>query len=200
MNDLILMTQEEARDKTDRIKSNISETRYLLLEMQDRQGWKALEYDSWRAYGQAEFGYSKSRIYQLAEAARVEKNISTKVEKQTIPETHLRPLTKLESPEQQQEAWQKVVETAPEGKVTAYHVSKVVSEIRTDTTKKEVKRKSAKARRFLDKASMVDEDVKKAFDAFYREIQRARLDHWKDTSKEALLRLIELAKDLVEVK
>jgi predicted SnoaL-like aldol condensation-catalyzing enzyme len=49
-----------------------------------------------------------------------------------ISERQARPLTKLE-PEQQQEAWQKVVETAPEGKITAYHVSKVVSEIRKET-------------------------------------------------------------------
>jgi len=45
-------------------------------------------------------------------------------QKAEIPESQLRPLTKLRNkPDQQREAWQKVVETAPEGKVTAAHVS-----------------------------------------------------------------------------
>ena len=51
-----------------------------------------------------------------------ENNISTIVE---IPESQLRPLTKL-NPDQQREAWQKAIDIAPEGKVTAAIVSKVV--------------------------------------------------------------------------
>lgn len=52
-----------------------------------------------------------------------------------MPETErqTRPLVKLE-PEQQCEAWQKAVETAPEVKVTAAPVSKVVKEM-TDPPK-----------------------------------------------------------------
>ena len=43
----------------------------------------------------------------------------------TTTESQARPLSKLE-PEQQRQAWQKAVETAPEGKVTAAHVARVV--------------------------------------------------------------------------
>jgi hypothetical protein len=43
-----------------------------------------------------------------------------------ITESQCRPLSKLE-PDQQREAWQKAVETAPAGKVTAAVVSKVVN-------------------------------------------------------------------------
>lgn len=51
-----------------------------------------------------------------------------------IPDTpksvsQLRPLTTLE-PDQQREAWQRAVETAPNGKVTAAHVESVVNEYR----------------------------------------------------------------------
>lgn len=40
-------------------------------------------------------------------------------------ERQVRPLARLE-PEQQKEAWQRAVETAPDGKVTAAHVYKIV--------------------------------------------------------------------------
>ncbi len=46
-----------------------------------------------------------------------------------VSERQIRPLTKLETPEEQREAWQKAVETAPNGKVTARHVKNVVDEI-----------------------------------------------------------------------
>lgn len=45
-----------------------------------------------------------------------------------IPERQLRPLAKLE-PEQQREAWKKAIETAPDGKVTAKHITEVVMEV-----------------------------------------------------------------------
>ena len=54
-------------------------------------------------------------------------DLSTPVDIQ-ITEYQIRPLSKLE-PAQQREAWQKAVDTAPDGKVTAAHVSKVVKEI-----------------------------------------------------------------------
>lgn len=114
-------------------------------------------------------------------------------------EAQARPLTKLETPEQQQEAWQKAVETAPEGKVTARHVSKVVSEFKKDTTKREVKKNQARAQS-ISREDIVDENFRRAYDAFYREVQRARLENWKNTSKEASLRLVSLIQDLIEVK
>jgi len=199
MNDLVLMTHEEARDKTDKIKNNISDTRYLLLEIQDREGWKALGYDSWRAYGQDEFGYSQSRIYQLVEAAKVEKNISTIVEKGTpIQEGQLRPLTKLATAEAQREAWETVVETAPEGKITAYHVSKVVNgklKIHIIDNVNKMKHEIKKIR----KEHIVNEEVRKAYDAFYWQVQNAKLEKWAHTSKQACLQMVEWINDLIEI-
>jgi ParB family chromosome partitioning protein len=125
------MDKTEAREKTERIKNNLTEARQLLLEMYERNGWGALGYASWREYGQAEFGYSESRIYQLMDAAKTERNISTIVEiNKPLPEGHLRPLSRLE-PEQQVEVYQTAVNTAPNGKLTAAHVENVVMELTT---------------------------------------------------------------------
>lgn len=44
-------------------------------------------------------------------------------------ERHMRPLAKLE-PEEQRAAWQQVVESAPNGKITAQHVQRVVDTLK----------------------------------------------------------------------
>jgi len=51
-----------------------------------------------------------------------------------------------------------------------------------------------------EKEKIIDEDFKRAFDAFYWEIQRVRLENWKTTSKEAALQCAKLIKDLIEVE
>ena len=119
---------------------------------------------------------------------------------QQIPanEAQARPLTKLETPEAQQEAWEMVVETAPEGKITARHVSKVVSEIRKESTETEIKKKAIRAKS-INKEEVIDDEMQQTFNDFYREIQRARLENWKNTSKEASLILVKLIQDLIEV-
>jgi hypothetical protein len=121
------MIYKEARECADNISSNMNNVRQLILELYDRKGWDALGYKSWRECVTAEFKQGENYLYKQLEAAQTERNLCTKVQ---IPETHLRPLTKLrDNPEQQRTAWQKAVETAPDGKVTAAHVSKVVKEI-----------------------------------------------------------------------
>jgi hypothetical protein len=96
----------------------------------ERKGWQSLGYDSWRACVTGEFQEKQAYLYYQLAAAKTERNVSTLVEKdQPIPETHLRPLAKL-PPDQQREAYQKAVETAPEGKVTARHIEETVKEMK----------------------------------------------------------------------
>lgn len=135
-NSIVMMTADEARIKTEQIKQNLYSTRQLLLEMYEREGWRALEYSSWREYGQEEFGYSETRVYELMDAARVQRNISEISEKENehrvIPDSQLRPLASLE-PEQQREAWALAHEKAKNGnnKVTAEIVKEAADEIAT---------------------------------------------------------------------
>jgi hypothetical protein len=91
--------------------------RHLVLELYEREGWSALGYNTWRECVTAEFNSSQAYLYRQLEAAQTEKVISPIGEKE-IPESQLRPLTKLkDNPDQQREAWQHAVESAPEGKV-----------------------------------------------------------------------------------
>jgi ParB family chromosome partitioning protein len=79
-------------------------------------------------YCRVRWNMGKSRVYQMIDAAIVVENLqeSTMVELPTS-ERQARPLAQLE-PEQQREAWRKVVDTAPGGRVTAAHVQSVVDE------------------------------------------------------------------------
>lgn len=128
MNDLtLIMTAVEARECVSKINSNLSNIRGLVYDLYYREGWKTLGYKNWRECVATEFGQHQSYLYRQLEAARIEKNISPIGENEEIPESQLRPLTKLD-PDQQREVWKKAVETAPDGKITARHVQKIVNE------------------------------------------------------------------------
>lgn len=64
-------TPAEARDLTEKIKHTAEDLSALLLEAHSRGAWKALGYDSWRAYATAELSISQSRAYQLLDHAKV---------------------------------------------------------------------------------------------------------------------------------
>lgn len=122
------MIYKEARECVDRINTNMNDVRHLVLDLYERDGWTALGYKTWRECAAAEFNQSQPYLYQQLEAAQTEKNIYAVAE--NIPERQLRPLTKLrDNPAQQREAWQQAVATAPDGKVTAAIVSRVVKEM-----------------------------------------------------------------------
>lgn len=185
------MIYKEAREVVDKINANMNNVRYLVLDLYEREGWSALGYGSWRECVTKEFQGKQSYLYYQLEAAQVEKNISTNVEKQDlIPESHLRPLTKLrDNPEQQREAWQKAVETAPDGKITAAHVSKVVREM----TEPEKPKPYVLHKPIIEK-ELVSEDFQLAYDNMIIELKNCRALKWKTTSYKAAL---EMMKNLV---
>lgn len=65
------LTREQARDLTDRINSTAGDLCLLLVEAHEREAWRALGYDSWRAYATAELEISKSQAYRILDHGRV---------------------------------------------------------------------------------------------------------------------------------
>jgi len=127
------MDAAEARQHVTWIKSALEDARSYLLELYEREGWRALGYDSWRACVQAEFGQSERYLYYQLEAAQTERVLMDgdgDLHKcaTPIPESHLRALAPLAKadPEQAREVWREVEQTAPNGKVTAVHVNTVL--------------------------------------------------------------------------
>jgi hypothetical protein len=59
-----------ARDLTERIRHATRQVCMLLLEAHTRRAWAALGYQTWEQYVQTEFGFSRSRSYQLLDQGR----------------------------------------------------------------------------------------------------------------------------------
>lgn len=124
------MTFEEARETDRLIKRHINTTRYLLLDMRDRKGWKALGYESFVDYGEKELSLGAARIYQLAEAAEIGLQIGfSKILEKQPTESHLVPLKQV--PESvRKEIWDEATRKAEEesAKLTAKRVEEAVQE------------------------------------------------------------------------
>jgi hypothetical protein len=102
-----------------------------LMEIRDRELYKIRnggEYATFEAYCKGAWDFSSRNAYHLIDAAMVIENVNNCSQKQPCTESQARPLARLE-PDQQREAWQRAVDTAPEGKVTAAHVYKIVKEM-----------------------------------------------------------------------
>jgi hypothetical protein len=83
------------------INQHLNGARDLLLDLYEREGWRALGYDSWRECVVAEFDHSQAHLYRQLQAARVERELSPMGEK-PIPERRLREV--LAAPPEQREA------------------------------------------------------------------------------------------------
>jgi site-specific DNA-methyltransferase (adenine-specific) len=99
--DALSMSRDEAQQCVARIAHHLEEARALLLELYEREGWRALGYDSWRACVVAEFSQSQTALYRQLTAARVERTISHNGKNgDPIPVLHALELAPLEPPEQ----------------------------------------------------------------------------------------------------
>lgn len=125
----IEMTLEEARETDRLIKRHINTTRYLLLDMRDRKGWKALGYESFKEYGEKELNYQERHLYRLVDAAEIGMQIGTDQLDSQPPESQLRPLTAVPEDVRKQ-IWDEATKKAEaEGeKRTAKHVEQAVAE------------------------------------------------------------------------
>lgn len=91
------------------------------------------DYSTFEDYCKDKWGMKQSRVYQFMDAAQVVKQLqsSTIVELLPTTESQARPLTKLE-PAEQVRAWELVIATAPEGKITAAHVLEAAKVIQAE--------------------------------------------------------------------
>jgi len=157
-----------------------------LMEIRDKGLYRdVLGYDTFEAYCKHRWDFNRAHAYRLMDSVKVINNVSESETKQPINLEQTRPLSKLE-PAQQRTAWQKAVETAPDGKVTAAHVSKVVKEITGEQPKPYV----LKPHEPIIKQELISEDFQLAYDAMIIELKNARATKWKDTSYKGALEMM----------
>jgi hypothetical protein len=106
-----------------------------LLIIQKEKLYKLI-FQTFEEYCKERWDLKRQRAYELIGAAQISQNLSEIYDNLPKKESHAAALASLE-PEQQKEAWKKTIETAPEGRVTARHVEKVVQEM-TPETKTEI--------------------------------------------------------------
>lgn len=178
------------------IKKNIGafyEVGRALMEIRDRGLYKdVLGFETFEAYCKGRWDFSRRHAYRFIEAVEVIGHVSESDTKPPINLEQTRPLSKLE-PAQQREAWQKAVETAPEGKVTAAHVSKVVKEITGETPKNKPELKptipehavyfAQIAISQLERISPDDPTRFKAIESVEKWIKKYRKEHLENASK-----------------
>ena len=161
-----------------------------LVAIKRQKLWR-IDSRTFNAYCKKRFNITSRRAYQLIGAAEVVADLGTivhnvevvqspdppvtKFNVEVVPanESQARPLTRLE-PAERQSAWDKAVETAPNGKVTAKHVEQVVAERIPESAPKRVDRKEyppCTAKQFadlaigqLDQIKPDDEERLQAFD------------------------------------
>lgn len=125
---IVLMTADEARAAADEIRGKLGDLRRTIHEFDSREGWRALNYDSFRSWAVAEIDQVGIRqVYRLLAAAEVESNLGVTIGH--TPESHLRPLVQLDVDEQRA-AWQLASEIAGDEPRQAAHVAAAVQHMR----------------------------------------------------------------------
>jgi hypothetical protein len=101
-----------------------------LLGIKRDQLWR-MTHTSFEDYVEKRWRMTPNYSYKLIAAAEVVGNLCTIVQTLPATESQARPLTGL-PPDQQREVWVEVVESAPNGIVTAAHVATIVEEYRSE--------------------------------------------------------------------
>lgn len=170
-----------------------------LAEIRDRGYYRdVLGFETFEAYCKAKWDMTKRYAYDLISSSSVVKTISS--EPMVHPpanERQCRPLARLE-PTQQREAWQQAVDTAPEGKVTAAIVAKVVKEM--TAPEKPMEPIKPKQKEVKKSGELISEEFKAVWEALFQEIKNAKLLKWKTTSKEAALQYVNVLIDVITIK
>ncbi|MBW2562089.1 MAG: hypothetical protein JRE40_14720 [Deltaproteobacteria bacterium] len=185
-----------------------------LREIRDAKLYRT-SHDTFDHYVKDVFEIARNTAYQYVDAADVVDNIRCRIENvrhggqneilpgngmlsRSIPdepetpaeiplpanERQARVLAPLD-PEKQAEVWQKALDTAPDGRITASLLKQTAKDYSVGEIKKAIK----KTRTPTDK-ERIDAEFKAAFDAALDQVSFARDDDWKHTSKEMVTRYL----------
>lgn len=171
-----------------------------LFEIQERKLYREKS-ATFEKYCSDFFDLARRRAYQLISAAKVIENVNNCSQKDgagdvidmvPLNEAQARPLTGLR-PEQQVIVWRAAVDSAPNGKVTASHVNKVVKQYLGEKIKKTVHRAQ-------DKVSVkCGSEFSEVFERFSEQILKERNSNYKNTARGVIINTLDqLRADLAE--
>lgn len=131
------MSEAEAQAADLLIKEGINRTQFLLYEMRERKGWKALGFESFEQYGKESLGYERAHLNRIAAAGEIALRLGydgLDPIGSNPKESHLRPLKSV-PPEVQAEIWQAAQAKAAENneKITAKRIDDAIAAWRART-------------------------------------------------------------------
>jgi hypothetical protein len=104
------MTQAQAAAAVVTIRSGLETLGAAILDLYEREGWRALGYVSWRSCVEAEFGWGKSYAYDRLRAARIVAELSAIAETTPRNEAQARELARIDDPQERVEVWRAAVD------------------------------------------------------------------------------------------
>ena len=161
-----------------------------LAEIRDRKLYRN-KAKTFEKYCKELFDIAKSRAYELIGAAEVIENVRNCGQNDGLDpseffvnESQLRPLTRLRK-EQQLPVCLAAIQSAPNGKITASHVKKVVKEYIGEKIE-------TRARKAQEKVNSVSSaEFSKAFITFSQQIIKERNSNYKYTSRNEILKALD---------
>jgi len=160
-----------------------------LAEIQERKLYR-VKAMTFKKYCKELFDIAESRTYELIGAAGVIENLrhggvfGEDEDFMPVNERQIRPMTKLK-PEQQVSVWKAAVESAPNGKVTANHVKKVVKEYLGEKIKTTVARKQR------DSVVSCSAEFSEAFRVFSEQVVKEREADYRHTSRSFIINALD---------
>ena len=195
---VITQNEQELERLEGIIQKNIGsfyEVGHALAEIRDQGYYRdVLGYETFEAYCKAKWDFSRSYAYRLIESANVIDVVSPIGDIKPTTESQARPLALLPA-DQQLIAWQKAVETAPDGKVTGAHVYKIVKRMTNPPSPKQLPKTNNK---IIIGEELVSAEFQNAFDQMDIELKNARAMKWKTTSHKAAIGMMQILLTIAE--
>jgi hypothetical protein len=125
----VMLSAEEARQIVKNINGRMEQSRKDLIELYDREGWRALGYSSWGACVKAEFEGSSTALYRQLAAAKIEREVfgDSRIGN-PVPASQLEAVKDLPT-DQKRAAFQRADQLAGAGPRTAKHIAQAAKEI-----------------------------------------------------------------------
>ncbi len=105
------------------------EVGFALMQIRDNKLYREI-YGTFEEYCKEKWDMERRHAYRLIDGYKVTENVSHGTQSIPTSERVVRPLSKIKDPAEQREVYQRAVETAPEGKVTAKHVEETIKEVK----------------------------------------------------------------------
>ena len=122
------LSSAQARRLCEKIVSQATDLRGLMLQLRDGEGWVALGYATWDKCCETEFGYSKRHANRLIQAAEISQQVGPIGPTEPLPESHARELGRV--PEESRQDVLDLAEEKADGKpVTAATIRRAAVEV-----------------------------------------------------------------------